>query len=35
MDDFNIRDNSIKESEREFEKALRPLVFDDFQGQQN
>lgn len=35
MDNFDIRDNGVKDSEREFEKALRPLVFDDFQGQQN
>ncbi len=34
MDDFNIRDNGVKDSEREFERALRPLVFEDFQGQQ-
>ncbi len=35
MDNFDIRDNGVKDSEREFERALRPLVFDDFQGQQN
>ena len=35
MEDFNIRDNGVKDSEREFERALRPLVFEDFQGQQN
>lgn len=33
MDDFDIRDGMAKDSEREFERALRPLVFDDFQGQ--
>lgn len=35
MGDFDIRDNKMKDSEREFERALRPLVFEDFQGQQN
>ncbi len=33
MGDFNIRDNSLKETDKEFERALRPLSFEDFQGQ--
>ncbi|MDE5638661.1 MAG: Holliday junction branch migration DNA helicase RuvB [Odoribacter sp.] len=33
MTDFDIRDNSLKESDKEFERALRPLSFEDFQGQ--
>lgn len=33
MDDFDIRDNGLKETEKEFERALRPLSFEDFQGQ--
>lgn len=32
-DRFDIRDNRPNEIEREFEKALRPLTFDDFSGQ--
>lgn len=30
---FDIRNNRIGDNEREFEKALRPLAFDDFSGQ--
>ncbi|MDE6451863.1 MAG: Holliday junction branch migration DNA helicase RuvB [Odoribacter sp.] len=34
MDEFDIRDNNtLKESDKEFERALRPLNFSDFQGQ--
>ncbi len=34
MDEFDIRDNNtLKESDKEFERALRPLSFGDFQGQ--
>ena len=33
MGDFDIRDNRVKETDREFERALRPLTFEDFQGQ--
>lgn len=33
MNDFDIRDNTLKETEKEFERALRPLSFGDFQGQ--
>ena len=33
MEDFDIRDTTAKEKEREFENALRPLSFDDFAGQ--
>lgn len=33
MGDFDIRDNGLKETEKEFERALRPLSFEDFQGQ--
>ncbi len=33
MTDFDIRDNSLKETDKEFERALRPLSFEDFQGQ--
>lgn len=33
MGDFDIRDNSLKETDKEFEKALRPLSFEDFRGQ--
>ena len=31
--DFNIREQNFSETEREFEKALRPLTFDNFSGQ--
>ena len=30
---FDIREQKISDTEREFEKALRPLAFDDFNGQ--
>ena len=31
---FDIRDDSrMKETDRDFERALRPLAFGDFQGQ--
>jgi len=33
MEDFNIRNTSPNEQEREYENALRPLSFDDFAGQ--
>lgn len=33
MSEFDIRDNALKESDKEFERALRPLNFGDFQGQ--
>lgn len=33
VDDFDIRENSISGEEKEFENALRPLRFDDFNGQ--
>lgn len=33
MGDFDIRDNSLKDTDREFERALRPLSLEDFQGQ--
>ncbi|MFR8634463.1 MAG: hypothetical protein ACLVDW_11485 [Barnesiella intestinihominis] len=29
---FDIREQKISDTEREFEKALRPLAFDDFNG---
>ena len=32
-DDFDIRDTAGRESDRDIEKALRPLAFDDFSGQ--
>ena len=32
-DNFDIRSSRYGDSEREFEKALRPLSFDDFSGQ--
>ena len=31
---FDIREKKISDTEREFEKALRPLAFDDFNGQE-
>lgn len=34
MGDFDIRDSSVQETDKEFERALRPLNFGDFQGQQ-
>ena len=33
MSEFDIRDTDLKETEKEFERALRPLNFGDFQGQ--
>lgn len=33
MSEFDIRDNGSKETDKEFERALRPLNFGDFQGQ--
>lgn len=33
MSEFDIRDNALKDTDKEFERALRPLNFDDFQGQ--
>ncbi|MFN8242050.1 MAG: AAA family ATPase, partial [Bacteroidales bacterium] len=32
-DNFNIRKDNLTQTEREFEKQLRPLAFDDFKGQ--
>ena len=34
QEDFNIHAERQDNSEKEFEKALRPLCFDDFAGQQ-
>lgn len=34
-DDFDIREEHISKDEKEFENALRPLRFNDFNGQQN
>lgn len=33
MSEFDIRDNTLRDSDKEFERALRPLNFGDFQGQ--
>lgn len=33
MDEFDIRDNALKDTDKDFERALRPLNFGDFQGQ--
>ena len=33
-EDFDIRQRQIKENEKDIEKALRPLEFDDFNGQE-
>lgn len=33
VDDFDIRENNITGEEKDFENALRPLRFDDFNGQ--
>ena len=33
-DDFDIRDEHVSKEEKDFENALRPLTFDDFNGQQ-
>lgn len=32
-EDFDIRSQQPRESEKDIEKALRPLAFDDFSGQ--
>lgn len=32
-EDFDIRDEHVSKEERDFENALRPLHFDDFNGQ--
>ena len=32
-EDFDIREEHLSNDEKEFEKALRPLRFDDFNGQ--
>ena len=32
--DFDIREEQLSSSEKEFENALRPLAFNDFSGQQ-
>ena len=34
QDDFDIRQETLSSSEKDFENALRPLRFDDFSGQQ-
>ena len=34
LEEFDIRDRRPKESEKDIEKALRPLEFDDFSGQE-
>ena len=31
-EDFDIRDRQVRDSEKDIEKALRPLAFDDFSG---
>jgi len=33
MEDYNIRNNNLNDTEREIERALRPLEFSDFSGQ--
>ena len=33
-EDFDIRDEQLSSNEKEFENALRPLRFRDFNGQQ-
>ena len=33
MGDFDIRTGNVPDSEKELEKALRPLSFSDFRGQ--
>jgi len=35
VEDFDIRNENISPTEKEFENALRPLQFNDFSGQQN
>ena len=32
-EDFDIRNEQLSSSEKEFENALRPLAFNDFSGQ--
>lgn len=32
-EDFDIRDRQVRDSDKDIEKALRPLAFDDFSGQ--
>ena len=32
-EDFDIRQQTVSPAEKEFEKALRPLKFSDFSGQ--
>lgn len=34
QEDFDIRDRRVSDSEKDIEKALRPLAFDDFNGQE-
>lgn len=34
-EDFDIRQRQVRESEKDIEKALRPLDFDDFNGQES
>ena len=34
-EDFDIRQRRVNDSEKDLEKALRPLEFDDFRGQEN
>ena len=33
-EDFDIRERQSRESDKDIEKALRPLAFDDFSGQE-
>ncbi len=33
-EDFDIRERQVRDSEKDIEKALRPLSFDDFSGQE-
>ena len=33
-EDFDIRDRQIRDTDKDIEKALRPLAFDDFSGQE-
>lgn len=33
-EDFNIRDGRVRDREKDIDKALRPLAFDDFNGQE-
>ena len=33
-EDFDIREEQLSSSEKEFENALRPLAFNDFSGQE-